>query len=281
VIPFAKYSGCGNDFVLIDNRYLQLIPSKEGIRHLCHRQCGIGADGLIFLENPTTADARYRMRIFNADSSEAEMCGNGLRCLAKYISSLETHPERFLIETMHQQMEISFSSDCVNIGMPSPSSITSKKIAIDGHDFLLYCLDTGVPHAVYFTDTIENEKLFSYASKIRHHKAFHPRGANVNFVKILPDQSLSIRTFERGVEQETLACGTGATAAAIAFADTYERQAPVKVNLRSGDSLSIHFKGKIPFLSDLVMSGPATKVFEGTFNGEMFGFRLKSSMMIL
>lgn len=280
-IPFVKYSGCGNDFVIIDNRSLQLIPSQSGIQRLCHRQCGVGADGVIFLENPNREDALYRMRIFNADGSEAEMCGNGLRCLAHYIHSIEKPPEHFYIETMHQRMEISYCHDFVSVGMPSPAAISQKEIIVNGHTFSLYFLDTGVPHAVYFTDDIEKEELFSCAAQIRFHQAFHPHGTNVNFVKILPNQSLSIRTYERGVEQETLACGTGATAAALAFAKAYGCHAPVKVHLRSGDFLSISFKGNIPLLADLVMTGPATKVFEGNFSCEMFGFQLKSSAVIL
>lgn len=262
-IPFAKYSGCGNDFVIIDNRNFYIIPSLEGIKRLCHRQHGIGADGLIFLEAPTNSESSYRMRIFNADGSEAEMCGNGLRCLARFISSIEKIPDHFLVETMHQQMKVSFSSDFVNIAMPSPSSITSKKISINEHSFFLYSLDSGVPHVVYFVDDIEDEKFDLCASHIRSHPEFSPKGTNVNFVKILNDYTISIRTYERGVERETLACGTGATAAAIAFNHIHHGQLPVNVHTRSGDSLMINFKGKIPQMTDLCMSGPAVKIFEG------------------
>lgn len=274
LVPFAKYSGCGNDFLLIDNRTLQLPPIIKGIQHLCHRQHGIGADGLIFLEKPKHHEAAYRMRIFNADGSEAEMCGNGLRCLARHISTLENSHESFMIETMHQCMRISFNKEnaLINISMPPPNAISLKKITINEHELLLHCLNTGVPHAVLFTDDIENETLFSLAPSIRFHQEFQPHGTNVNFAKILPDQSVSIRTYERGVEGETLACGTGATATAVAFANISELPFPVKIHTRSGEPLYINFQGKIPHLTDLIMTGPAIKVFEGTVNCKMFGF---------
>lgn len=278
--PFSKYSGCGNDFILIDNRQLHLLPSKQAITRLCHRQQGIGADGLIFLEASQSSNASYRMRIFNADGSEAEMCGNGLRCLAQYIRSLEKTADCFAIETMHQRMEISILQDLISVSMPPPSKPSLKKLSISENEVILHCLDTGVPHAVLFVDDLEKNNLFSLAPAIRFHKEFHPKGTNVNYAKILPDQSVAIRTYERGVEQETLACGTGAVAVAIASANAYQIPAPIKIHTRSGDCLHINFQGTSSFLTHLVMTGPAIKIFEGSTDLEMFGFQLKSSAPI-
>lgn len=264
-IPFAKYSGCGNDFILIDNRIRNLSFPIQTIQRLCNRQQGIGADGLIFLETSHLDGILYRMRIFNADGSEAEMCGNGLRCLAHYIRSIEQTPQKFRIETMHQQMEVSFNQDLVNVSMPSPSPKYLKTLAIGQKEFPLHCIDTGVPHAVLFVEDIEQDNIFDVAPTIRFHQEFQPKGTNVNFAKVLPDQSVAIRTYERGVEQETLSCGTGAVAAAIISASVYQLKTPITIRTRSNDCLSIDFKGSPCNLKNLQMTGPAIKIFEGSF----------------
>lgn len=276
-VSFTKYSGCGNDFILIDNRQLDLFPSKQAIVHLCHRQQGIGGNGLIFLENSTNHKATYRMRIFNADGSEAEMCGNGVRCLANYIRSIEPIQRSFNIETMHAILPVSFQADLVQVTLPPPKEISLKKIWLQQKQMTLHCMDTGVPHAVYFADDSESKALFLLASSIRFHEAFHPRGTNVNFATILSDQSVAVRTYERGVEEETLACGTGAVAVAIASTLTYQLCPPIKIRTRSNDCLDINFQGNISHLTNVVMTGPANKIFEGCVDIKMFGFQLKSS----
>lgn len=278
--PFTKYSGCGNDFILIDNRQLQLLPPKNSIIEICHRQLGIGADGLIFLENSTIPDAAYRMRIFNADGSEAEMCGNGLRCLGQFIRSIEDVSDHFFVETMQQRMEISFTEDLINISMPAPTELSCINLPFGAKEISLHCLNTGVPHAIHFVDDLENDQLFLHAPSIRYHHAFKPHGTNVNFAKILPDQSIAIRTYERGVEAETLACGTGAAAVAIASSAINGTKSPIKIRVRSGETITINFKGNGSNLTNLVMTGPAKKIFEGCVDIEKFGFQLKSSSLI-
>lgn len=269
-IPFIKYSGCGNDFILIDNRHLSLFPSPPAIMKICHRQKGIGADGVIFLER--SSKNFYRMRIFNSDGSEAEMCGNGLRCLAHFIRSIETPIEPFKIETMHQLMEVSFNENLVRIAMPSPNPPIQKILSCDNQKMLWHYLDTGVPHAVHFVVDIENPLWLSLAPSIRFHQEFLPKGTNVNFAQILPDQAIKIRTYERGVEQETLSCGTGAVASAVIAATMHQIKPPIKIHTKSGDCLSINFKINDSNLTHLEMIGPAIKVFEGLLNKEMFGF---------
>lgn len=271
-IPFTKYSGCGNDFILIDNRVFCLSLKKTVIQRLCHRQLGIGADGLIFLEKSNLPNTLYRMRIFNADGSEAEMCGNGLRCLAQYIRLKEAQTGPLFIETMYQRLEVSFTQNLVNATMPAPSAITQKKIFLDSQEITLHDLDTGVPHAVHFVDDLENEQLFKIAPLIRFHKEFGSQGTNVNFVKKQSDHSLSIRTYERGVEQETLACGTGATAAATVAAHAFGIKAPIAVHTKSGDILTIDFQIQDSHFTDLIMTGPAVKIFEGTIDENSLDF---------
>lgn len=280
-IPFTKYSGCGNDFIIIDNRCYNFSPSVTATRRLCHRQLGIGADGLIFLEFPVSSNAHFRMRIFNADGSEAEMCGNGLRCVAQYIRLIENIPGEFTIETMQHLMHISAKNvsdpDLVSVSMPAPDTLAPKKIFIDQEELNMHVLDTGVPHAVLFVDDIEDNAHLNRAPTIRHHEEFSPKGTNVNFAKVLSDQTIELRTYERGVEGETLACGTGAIATALSAAHAFNIPAPIQIRTRSGDNLFINFKNKIPNLTDLVMTGPAIKIFEGLINVEKFGFQLKSS----
>jgi diaminopimelate epimerase len=282
-ISFVKYSGCGNDFVIIDNRQHELSLSTNAIKQLSHRHHGIGADGLIFLESSQRPQTPYRMRIFNADGSEAEMCGNGLRCLAHYIRSLENVSD-FYVETMRQHFKISFAGNLVTLQMPSPTLPTFVELTIDAHSpkekLSLHFLDTGVPHTILFVDDIEDNNLISFAPKIRHHPHFQPAGTNVNFAKIIDEQTVKIRTYERGVEGETLACGTGAVAAAIVGHQAFQLKAPIQIITRSGDCLTINFDSRDQFLTNLTMTGPAFKIFEGTLNCAVFGFQLKSSTLI-
>lgn len=260
-IPFAKYSGCGNDFILIDNRehILGDCPPPEYIARLCHRQKGIGADGIVLLERSKRGD--FRMRIFNSDGSEAEMCGNGIRCLARFIHDLGFPQKNLTIETMHQIIHTSLKPDgTVQVRMPPAiEHAYSVQIEVNNHNYIVHHIDTGVPHAVLFVEDIEDSAHMTLAPRIRHHPKFYPKGSNVNFVKLLPDQTISVRTYERGVEAETLACGTGAAASAVATARIHRLAGPIQVRTRSGDILTIGFN------DGLQMTGPAIKNFSGVF----------------
>lgn len=263
-IPFSKYSGCGNDFILIDNREKIFdVESPDEIANLCHRRYGIGADGLILLEKSATAN--FRMRIFNADGSEAEMCGNGIRCLAKFICELGIAENCFLIETMHQQIEVVVSCDMVSVKMPIPTEINfHAKISVDGQPLVIHHLDTGVPHAVLFVEDLEDESLMERAPLVRFHPHF-TKGTNVNYAAVTADGTVAVRTYERGVEGETLACGTGAAAVAIAAAYVYNLLSPITIYPRSKDILQIAFTGPGHSPENLVMTGPAIKIFTGSF----------------
>ncbi len=258
---FAKYAGCGNDFILFDNRRGDFPKSPQLFQKLCHRQWGIGADGIILLESSSQAHAR--MRIFNADGSEAEMCGNGIRCLVHWMNSLGFSLPIYHIETMNHVLKAWVTDQNVRIEMGSPTHL-QWNLSIDHESTYLqiHSLNTGVPHAVLFVSDIE-ANLKQLGPYIRHHPYWKPNGTNFSIVKQLDAMTFAIRTFERGVEDETLACGTGATAAALAAAHQFKLQAPLRMQTRSGDCLDIHFSLEDGQFTNVTMTGPATKIFQG------------------
>ena len=267
-LTFSKYSGSGNDFILVDNRQ-KFFPfhKKELIAHLCRRRTGIGADGIILLENSQKAD--FKMRIFNADGSEAEMCGNGIRCLMKFIRELGNTEEAYEIETMESKVRLSFKNDLVNVSMPKPYDLRwDLKIDIQNTCLRLHHINTGVPHVVLFVENLKSDKWMSLAPAIRHHAIFAPHGANVNFTCIASDGQVAVRTYERGVEGETLACGTGATAAALMAAKLLDLSSPVKVQPLSNEPIEISFKFECGQPADVFMAGPAVFIFHGKIDIE-------------
>ncbi|MEI6531509.1 MAG: diaminopimelate epimerase [Chlamydiota bacterium] len=249
--PFSKYQGAGNDFIVLDNRKNIFTVDRAEIKKLCHRRLGIGADGIIWLTDSKTAD--FGMRIFNADGSEAEMCGNGVRCLAAFLRrSCISTKEKFSLETMQRQLTVTFQGSIIEVEMGAPTHIARHTD--------LTVLNTGVPHAVIFNEKIEALEISRLGPEIRYHARFAPQGVNVNFVEKIGPSALAIRTYERGVEAETLACGTGCTAAAIAAHLVLEMPSPITVKTASDELLTISFT---PDFQDVKMAGNATFVFEG------------------
>lgn len=261
--PFSKYSGCGNDFILIDNRdKIFPIDNKKLVQKCCNRRFGVGADGIILLENSKNAD--FLMRVLNADGTEAEMCGNGLRCLGQYLKELNIPGDSFHIEVTHKIYPIKVDPSYVNVSLIPPTEIKwNVKVPLEEKIVTLDFLNTGVPHVVIFTEDLENIEFTSLGPKIRHHSLFAPRGTNVNFASLAADGSVHMRTYERGVEQETLACGTGAAAVAIAATIKYHLKSPITVNTRSGEPLEFHLAMHNGEISNLTMKGPATWIFRG------------------
>lgn len=263
---FSKYVGSGNDFILIDNRNL-FFPAKdhEYISKLCQRQCGIGADGLILLENSKTAD--FKMRIFNADGFEAEMCGNGIRCLFKFIQDVGQPTQNLVIETKEALIQLSEdpqNPELVKVQMQDPFDIEwNFDLHLVSKTFKVHFLNTGVPHAVIFSDEISDGDLKEIAPKIRFHDRFLPKGTNVNFVSVTGKNALTVRTYERGVENETLGCGTGATASAIAAAYHLGCELPINVKTKSGEELKIDCMINESTIKDVTMTGPALLVYKG------------------
>lgn len=272
VTPFWKYHGCGNDFVIVDGRVAAPRLSPASAAALCHRNYGVGADGLIVAERSITADCR--MVLYNADGSLAEMCGNGLRCLAAYLSK-STGKQDITIECVDgvHAVNVTPSADentvtatatmaALSSGTAEPE-IQEVELRIDNASITVYALNTGVPHVVVFVDDVHEFGLFEeFGRQLRHHSAFAPEGTNVNIVSKTDVQSLDIRTYERGVEAETLACGTGATAAALV---AYQRlNIPNSVNIRFATGYQLTITIPSDFSDPILMTGPATCVYEGT-----------------
>jgi len=266
---FSKYVGSGNDFILIDNRKLSF-PAHDCsfISKLCHRQFGIGADGVILLENSEKAD--FKMLIFNADGSEAEMCGNGIRCFFKYIQEKGFNLTTCLIETKEAIIRLAQGDprkpNEISVEMQDPIDIKwDIDLTVDSKNLKVHYLNTGVPHAIIFKEQIEDNDLKILGPKIRNHQQFLPKGTNVNFATITGTNEVTIRTYERGVENETLGCGTGATAVAIAAAHLYDIQLPVSIKTQSGEKLEINFTKNQSIIKDVTMKGPAVFVYSGEF----------------
>jgi diaminopimelate epimerase len=266
--PFVKYTGCGNDFIFFDNRETLFPLSPNLVQNLCHRQWGIGADGVILVENSIRADAR--MRIFNADGREAEMCGNGIRCLIHWLHSGSSAPEShpgYLIETTKGLLKGSIEDGDVCIEMGIPADIRwNVPICLESKNYSLHCLNTGVPHAVLFVPNIEEVNINRLGPLVRFHSFWQPHGINATFAQKLDENTVAVRTYERGVEGETLACGTGATAAALAAAYQFHLSAPIFMRTRSEASLKIDFALESEIFSKVKMTGPAQRTFQGEIN---------------
>lgn len=256
-IPFFKYQGAGNDFILIDQRssaYLQ--PGDEAIiRQLCDRRFGIGADGLMLLE--PAPDYDFRMVYFNADGREGSMCGNGGRCIVAFARHLGITGEqcRFLAIDGPHEARLT-APDYVELQMQDVDRVDSA----DDH----YVLDTGSPHYISFRDRLEDVSVVEEGRRIRYSPEFAEQGINVNFVSPLGPDELAIATYERGVEDETLACGTGVTAAALAYFFKNKKTGAQVLKVRAkGGNLEVRFSYGPNGFRDIWLCGPAKQVFSG------------------
>ncbi len=262
-LSFVKMSGTGNDFIMIDNMNLGLKTdlSRLALR-LCHRRFGIGADGIILIEPSDEAD--FTMRIFNSDGSEAEMCGNGSRCAARFAAGLGAAGSRMKFKTLAGIIEAELNEGGAAIKLTDPTGIRHDiPVNIKGIEYMMQFINTGVPHAVLFTDDAESVSVKMLGSAIRHHEAFKPSGTNVNFVQVIDKGVIRVRTYERGVEDETFACGTGATASALLSAALKGvSEKPVKVIVPGGE-LMIDFKYKDGSFADVWLIGAVDVAFKG------------------
>jgi diaminopimelate epimerase len=232
-IPFVKMVGAGNDFIIIEPR--KNFDYEKFTKSVCHRQNGIGADGVLILEKSKKSD--HRMRIINADGSEAEMCGNGARCMAAYITA-NAKPAKtsFGMETLAGEIKALVKGETVHVQLSNPTDYRPDlDITVDDKKFKVHYIDTGVPHTIVLVNELQKVDVNSLGAKIRHHKQFAPRGTNVNFVEPGRGNLAAVRTFERGVEAETLACGTGAVASALVA----YLQANPKVKKQKGASMKV------------------------------------------
>lgn len=259
IVSFYKYHGAGNDFVLIDNRDFCYSLSNEQIKKLCHRKYSIGADGVIFLLKSKRCD--FKAQIFNSDGIEADMCGNAVLCLLNYLKKNFPKKDEFIIETKKFDVFGFFKNEKINFKIES-ALILNKNISI--HEMNFFLLDTGVLHAVCFVDDLNALDVDKQGKEIRHHEYFYPTGVNVNFVKLNDDNSVNVRTFEKGVEKETYACGTGAIASAIA-SSYKDKNSPVKVVFKGGEYI-ISFEKDNDIISEIVLSGSSELSYQGIIN---------------
>ena len=256
-------NGAGNDFVLIDNREGGVSLTRDQITKLCHRQRGIGADGLILLRHGREG-IDWAWDFYNADGSDAEMCGNGARCFARYISKVAGANGNLQFETVCGVIDASIGSDAVTINLTEPHDLAlNEVITTSAGEQTVHSLNTGVPHAALFVGDADAAMVENLGSEIRHHEHFAPAGTNVNFVQILDPGHIRVRTYERGVG-ETLACGTGVSAAALLTARLEGWESPVKVDVLGGDTLAVAFECSGDDFTSVQLTGPAEFVFEGT-----------------
>jgi diaminopimelate epimerase len=263
-IPFVKMSGAGNDFVVIDNRSLGFSLTPEQIARMCDRHFGIGADGLLAVELANQPDIDFRMRYYNADGGEAEMCGNGARCFARFVHPLRrANAEQVRFLTPAGLITGAYVGDEVRINLTEPTETKFHQRADFGWGEIEYhFMNTGVPHAVVFVPDAAQAEVVAQGRTIRRSPIF-PRGTNVNFVQVTDSGKLIVRTYERGVEDETLACGTGVVASALVTNRVHRLALPLCVKVRGGDLLTIDARVEGDAFHDVTLTGPATEVFSG------------------
>ncbi len=266
-LSFTKMNGAGNDFVMLDNRDAALSLTSTQISRLCDRHRGVGADGLLLLETSRNG-ADFRMRYYNADGGEAEMCGNGARCFARYARRVSGFVEGAMsFETQAGVIAASGQGADVRIVMSTPHSFApAALLGLAGTPAEVHFIDTGVPHAVVFVGDLAATDVAGLGAAARHHPHFAPRGTNANFVEVIASGEIAIRTYERGVEGETLACGTGVVACALIHHLTNGAPSPVAVRVRGGDILQVGFAPgpEAGDFSEVTLTGPADFVFDGT-----------------
>ncbi|MFH1691467.1 MAG: diaminopimelate epimerase [Candidatus Omnitrophota bacterium] len=275
-IKFVKMQGAGNDFILLEDAFISGKPSFSSkqlvslAKKICDRKYGVGADGLLLVTKSVKADAR--MRIFNADGSEPDMCGNGARCFASYVAQRKKKSS-LLVETRAGFLKAQVQAKKIKLNMTEPKDLKlGLSLEIDATLYKADYVNTGVPHVVVMVDDLENFHVQRIGRLIREHTMFQPAGANVNFIKIVDSNFLHVRTYERGVENETLACGTGSVASAIiAVLNAQHKKgldgAPfcMRVKTKSGELLKVYFKVSGKIITDVWLEGEAKVVFKGEY----------------
>lgn len=268
-VPFEKMNGTGNDFILIDNRK-GIVPLSEQAnfaRLISRRQFSLGADGVILLEDCGEAD--FRWQFYNSDGSVAEMCGNGARCAARFAYRHRIANRKMTFSTLAGIVNAEIGSDenIVKVQLPDPFDFKiGLSVELDEQKFPIFYVNSGVPHAVLF---VEHDKVpvKTWGRKIRYHELFEPKGTNVNFVQIKDNNTIRVRTYERGVEDETMACGTGNVAAALYSAMQKDMDSPIEVETYGGEKNLVHFDLQDgPVARDVFLEGPTQLICTGELN---------------
>ncbi len=270
-LSFSKLSGSGNDFILVDNRegVVRAEDLPRVTRILCRRKHAVGADGLIAIEGSEKAD--FRWRFFNADGSSAEMCGNGGRCAARYAVERGIAGPRLSFETLAGTIRAEVSGTRVKLQLPEPTDLRLEiEVPLASGLRSASFLNTGVPHAVLCVEgDLESVPVRELGCEIRRHPLFAPEGTNVDFIRRSEDGEILLRTYERGVEDETLACGTGAVASALVAAHRWGAGSPVRVRTRGGEVLIIHFRREGEGFTDVFLEGETLWVYDGRCTEEV------------
>jgi len=262
-LKFSKMHGAGNDFVMIDSRLLegQILDAAQ-IRFLCDRRIGVGADGLIIIAPATSDEASFRMIYFNADGYEAEMCGNGARCSVAFAVEIGMAAKETMFDTFSGVLKGTvFGTEDIQVSLPAWKDLEMDINLVESDFQTHHTCNTGVPHLVIPVENVDDVDILHWGSHFRHHSRFAPAGTNVNFVSVDPATGRHLlRTYERGVEDETLACGTGASAAAVVLCQSGQASSPLTLHTRGGDQLqvSVDFENR-----ELLLRGPAVTSFKG------------------
>lgn len=271
-IPFAKMSGTGNDFIIIDNRE-KMVADDEMVNlavRACRRGQSVGADGLLLIENDREYD--FAWRFFNSDGSEAEMCGNAARCVSRLAFMDGIAGPDLVFRTIAGPVRASVDGSIVRVQLTRPHSLKEQFTLqlSDGREMTVGFVDTGVPHTVLILedDQFENAPVRELGREIRYHTQFAPAGTNVNFVRVIDRENLHVRTYERGVEAETLACGTGVVASAIVTAARGLTSSHVRAKTRGGDILGVYLDGPDPHALDVRLEGETALVYRAQLTEE-------------
>jgi diaminopimelate epimerase len=267
---FTKMHGAGNDFILVDNRGGGFAAGEETIRMFCHRRFAVGADGLLLLE--AAADADFSMRYYNADGGEAEMCGNGARCIARFAHRIGAAGRHMTFRSRTGLHRAEVIEDRVRVGLTEPRDIRiGLSLPVGDASVEGLHINTGVPHFVTFVEDLAAVPLDPLGRALRHHERLQPAGANVDFVRMEGPGRIAVRTYERGVEAETLACGTGVTASAIAAHLVRGMASPVRVRTAGGVELGVSWNRSGDRIEDVVLEGDAVFVFDGKLSAGTAG----------
>ena len=267
-VRFWKLEGAGNDFLGLDGKAGGFKLKRQQIADLCGRRRGVGADGVLVVVKPKVRGADFRMRYYNSDGGEAEMCGNGARCFALLARAVSGRKGNVLrIQTQAGLVTLQIRGQEVQVSMTEPTKLRlGRKLVVAGRKLAVDFLNTGVPHAVLFVRSVRSIDVAKQGRAIRYHSAFAPSGTNVNFVEIGRGNRIHVRTYERGVEGETLACGTGVVASSILSNLRRGLRSPILVTTRGGDHLRVGFSMVNGQARKVTLQGPARIVYTGVIH---------------
>ncbi len=275
-IPFFKMNGSGNDFIIIDNREnivakeIGKLPVENFVQKTCARGVSVGADGLILIENDEKYD--FRWKFFNNDGGEVEMCGNGSRCAARFAYLNQIAPLSMNFVTLAGAIHADITGkDTVKVQLTTPKDY-KEIVNLSDVDLKGSFINTGVPHVVFFVDDVDSIDIKNIGAKVRYHNDFKPAGTNVNFAQIIDKDTIKIRTYERGVEDETLACGTGSTAAALVAALKGYTNTTVSVQTKSNNILKVYADIKDSKVEKVFLEGDAKLSYIGTMTEEAWSY---------